>query len=289
MDEQAFVLTAGQPPGVGVPAAELARLTSAILADSLDEVGRRDQVLRPGLGPVWPGAQALGRARTVRFAPVGAAPVGAVPVGATPVDSAPVEAAPVEAVPVEIGAVETVPVDAVANAVDIDPPGVDRSGVDPSGADPYGPIMGFVDGLEPGDLAVVATGPDDRTGYWGELFSAAAIGRGAVGTICDGPVRDVAKVAALGYPVFAAGTRPVDFAGRMRVVETGGPVELAGVVIAPGDLVLADRDGVVVVPRDVIDPVLERALRRAGAEREVLRALLDGASLRQVWQRWGVL
>jgi len=267
-----------------VPAAELAPLTSAILADSLDEVGRRHQVLRPGLGPVWPGAHALGRARTVRFAPVDTGSVGTGSVGTGSVGTVSVEVAPGEAVPVEIGAVETVPVDTVpvdtvANAVDIDPPG----------ADPYGPMMSFVDGLEPGDLAVVATGPDDRTGYWGELFSAAAIGRGAVGTICDGPVRDVAKVAALGYPLFAAGTRPVDFAGRMRVVETGAPVELAGVVIAPGDLVLADRDGVVVVPRDVIDPVLERALRRAGAERDVLRALLDGASLHQVWQRWGVL
>ncbi len=272
-----------------MPAAELAPLTSAILADSLDEVGRRHQVLRPGLGPVWPGAHALGRARTVRFAPVdtgsvgtGSVDTGSVDtgsVGTVSVGTPPVEVAPGEAVPVDTVPVDTVPVDTVANAVDIDPPG----------ADPYGPMMSFVDGLEPGDLAVVATGPDDRTGYWGELFSAAAIGRGAVGTICDGPVRDVDKVAALGYPLFAAGTRPVDFAGRMRVVETGAPVELAGVVITPGDLVLADRDGVVVVPRDVIDPVLERALRRAGAERDVLRALLDGASLRQVWQRWGVL
>ena len=57
--------------------------------------------------------------------------------------------------------------------------------------DPYGAAMDFIDSLGPGTVAVIASGGDERTAYWGELFSASAKGHGAVGTVCDGPVRDV--------------------------------------------------------------------------------------------------
>lgn len=156
-------------------------------------------------------------------------------------------------------------------------------------ADPYADAMSFIDALTPGSIAVIATGPDDRTAYWGELFSAAAIGRGAVGTICDGPVRDTPKVRALGYPLFAVGARPVDFRARMRIVAAAQPVRCGGVVVAEGDLVVADADGVVVVPAAVEGAVLERAVARATAERSVLAELLAGARLREVWDRWHVL
>jgi 4-hydroxy-4-methyl-2-oxoglutarate aldolase len=156
-------------------------------------------------------------------------------------------------------------------------------------ADPYGDAMGFIDGLVAGSVAVIATGGDPRTAYWGELFSASAKGHGAVGAVCDGPVRDVAKIRALGFDVFASGSRPVDFRGRMRVVCSGEPVRCGGVVVEPGDLVIADDDGVVVVPAAVEVAALARAVARATAERSVLAELLDGASLREVWERWHVL
>jgi 4-hydroxy-4-methyl-2-oxoglutarate aldolase len=155
--------------------------------------------------------------------------------------------------------------------------------------DPYGDAMGFIDGLDGGSVAVIATGADARTAYWGELFSAAAKGHGAVGAVCDGPVRDVAKIRSVGFDVFAPGSRPVDFRGRMRVVSTGETVRCGGVLVAPGDLVLADDDGVVVVPAAVEAEVLTRAVARATAERSVLAELLEGASLREVWERWHVL
>ncbi len=155
--------------------------------------------------------------------------------------------------------------------------------------DPYGLAMSFIDTLTPGSIAVVATGEDERTAYWGELFSAAAGGHGAVGTVCDGPVRDVAKVRALGYDLFAPSCRPLDFRARMQVASMGQPVECGGVRVAPGDLVLADEDGVVVVPRTIESEVLRRAVERATAEHSVLEELIQGASLREVWERWHVL
>ncbi len=69
----------------------------------------------------------------------------------------------------------------------------------------------------------------------------------------------------------------------------GEPVECGGVPVAPDDLVLADEDGVVVVPQALEAEVLRRAIERATAERSVLEELLGGASLREVWERWHVL
>lgn len=156
-------------------------------------------------------------------------------------------------------------------------------------SDPYGAAMAFIDSLGPGTVAVIATGGDTRTAYWGELFSASAKGHGAVGTVCDGPVRDVAKILAVGYDVFAPSSRPVDFRARMRVVGSAEPVRCGGVLVAPGDLVVADGDGVVVVPQDAEAEVLALAVTRATAESAVLEELLAGASLREVWDRWHVL
>jgi regulator of RNase E activity RraA len=154
---------------------------------------------------------------------------------------------------------------------------------------PYNEFIAFMDGVQPGDVIVVATGSDGRTAYWGELFSAAAIGRRAAGVICDSYIRDRAKVTALGFPVFSVGTRPIDFRARMRVTGIQVPVSLGGVRVGPGDLVLAEDDGIVAVPADVIGPATELANTRAETESAVLQELLAGDTLGEVWRRHGVL
>ncbi|MGH3639475.1 MAG: RraA family protein [Mycobacterium sp.] len=155
--------------------------------------------------------------------------------------------------------------------------------------DPYREFIEFMDAMKPGDIAVIATAANDRTAYWGELFSAAAVGRGAVGAICDSYVRDTPKIAALGFPVFSAGSRPLDYRARMRVVATGEPVNCAGVLIEPGELMIADDDGIVAIPSVVEAEVVERANARAAAESEVLTDLLAGKTLGEVWSHYGVL
>ncbi|NUR84098.1 MAG: RraA family protein, partial [Nonomuraea sp.] len=138
-------------------------------------------------------------------------------------------------------------------------------------------------------VIVVATGGSARSAYWGELFSAAAKGRGAAGMVCDGYARDRAKVLALDFPVFALGTRPIDYRARMRVVAVQEPVTCAGVRVVPGDLVVAEDDGIVAVPGTVEAEVVSAANARARAESDVLTDLLAGASLREVWQRHRIL
>jgi 4-hydroxy-4-methyl-2-oxoglutarate aldolase len=156
-------------------------------------------------------------------------------------------------------------------------------------ADPYGEAIDFISAIQSGEIAVIGTGQSNESAFWGELFSAAAIGAGAVGVVTDGNLRDTGKIIGLGFPAFSLSRRPIDYRARMRVVETGGIVQLCGVQIAVGDLVLADDDGVVVVPQSREDEVLALARSRAAAESTVLAELLSGQTLRAVWDRHGIL
>jgi regulator of RNase E activity RraA len=155
--------------------------------------------------------------------------------------------------------------------------------------DPYGAAIDYLDTLKPGELAVVATGPNDISAFWGELFSAAAKGRGAMGMVCDGPLRDTESIIPLEFPVFCASMRPIDYKGRMRVAEVRGVVVCGGVEVHPGDAVMADEDGVAVVPAAQIYKVFEIANARAQSEKAVLKDLLAGKSVREVWDAYGVL
>lgn len=159
--------------------------------------------------------------------------------------------------------------------------------VDP--AKPYDDAIDLIDSIEPGEVVVIATGASNASAFWGELFSAAALGRGAVGMVTDGNLRDSDKIVPLGFPAFARSRRPIDYRGRMRISAVQEPVQIGGVRIAPGDLVGADDDGVVVIPAAVADHVLEFARARMSSETSVLTDLVAGATLREVWERYRVL
>jgi 4-hydroxy-4-methyl-2-oxoglutarate aldolase len=156
-------------------------------------------------------------------------------------------------------------------------------------SDPYGAAIDYISAIQAGEIAVIGTGESNESAFWGELFSAAAIGAGAVGVVTDGNLRDTDKIVGLEFPAFSLSRRPIDYRARMRVAETGGAVSVCGVSIAAGDLVLADDDGVVVIPRAHEDEVLTLARARAAAESTVLRELLAGETLRTVWDRHGIL
>jgi regulator of RNase E activity RraA len=155
--------------------------------------------------------------------------------------------------------------------------------------DPYGAGIDFLDTLAPGEVAVVATGGDCLSAFWGELFSAAAKGRGATGVVADGPLRDTQQVVGLEFPAFGQGSRPYDYKGRMRIEAIRVPVICGGVEVHPGDGIIADSDGVVVVPREHLEKVSELANARAATEKTVLQDLLSGKSVREVWNAYGVL
>ena len=207
------------------------RLTTAILSDSLDATGLRDQVLESRLAPLIAGSRIFGRAWTVAFEP----------------------------------------------------------STEDGPADPYGSAIDYISALRAGEIAVIAAARSNESAFWGELFSAAALGAGALGVVTDGNLRDTDKIAGLGFPAFSRSRRPIDYRMRMRVVHVGEPVQVGGVWIASGDLVMADDDGVVVIPQSAEAEVLRRARERAAGESTVLTELLAGQTLREVWDRHGIL
>src|SRR6478672_4183633 len=115
-------------------------------------------------------------------------------------------------------------------------------------ARPYELELQAVDTCRADDVLIAAAGSSMRSGLWGELLSTAARRSGCVGAIVDGAVRDVVKMTAMGFAVFARGTSPYDSLDRNRVVDVDVPVEIGGVLFSPGDLAIADVDGIAVVP-----------------------------------------
>jgi regulator of RNase E activity RraA len=146
-----------------------------------------------------------------------------------------------------------------------------------------------MDSLRPGDIVVHSTDYAETNAPWGELMSTVAKVRGAVGCICDSQIRDCLRIKALGFPVFCRGIRPLDSLGRGRVMAYDVPVRCGDVLVRPGELVFADFDGVVVVPQAVEDEVLQRAAEKAGRENASRDELLQGKSLREVYDRYGAL
>lgn len=154
---------------------------------------------------------------------------------------------------------------------------------------PYEVEIAFMDDLKPGDIAVTNTDFSLRNAPWGELMSTAAKCRGAAGAVIDSCVRDVKRIFETKLPVFAAAISPLDSAGRGRVVAYDQPVECGGVHVETGDLVVGDYDGVVIVPRSVEKDVLERAFEKAAKENVTRAELLQGRTLKEVYEKYGVL
>ena len=156
-------------------------------------------------------------------------------------------------------------------------------------ADPYGLEIEAIDSILPGEAVVVSTTGSVRNAPWGELLSTATQSRGGRGAVVDGLVRDVRKIETLGFPVFARGIKPVDSKGRGIVMDYSVPVECGGVLVSPGDLVVADYDGVVSVPPEVVPDAIRLATERVMKESSSRKELKTGAYLRDVYKKYGVL
>jgi regulator of RNase E activity RraA len=155
--------------------------------------------------------------------------------------------------------------------------------------DPYGVEIEAVDSLLPGEVAVIGTQKSQRNAPWGELLSTAAKARGARGAVVDGLIRDVRKIEAIDFPVFAAGVKPVDSMGRGIVTAYNVPVDCGEVLVHPGDLVFADYDGVVVIPGKMAEQVIAIAKQKVEREDGSRAELAQGAYLRDVYRKYGVL
>ncbi len=152
---------------------------------------------------------------------------------------------------------------------------------------PYGAEIDFIDSLSTGDVVVAHVGAE--AAFWGELFSAAAMNRGTRGAVVDGLIRDQSRIDELDFPVWARGAQPADSLGRISLLRADQPLQVAGVEVASGDLVIADRDGVVFVPRARVAEVVPLAIAKAGTESQAKQLLRTGVTLAQAWETFHVL
>lgn len=155
--------------------------------------------------------------------------------------------------------------------------------------EPYTVQIKAIDALQPGDVGVEAIGGITGAAFWGELFSNAALSRGARGMVMDGYHRDTRKILELGFPVFSTGSRPFDIAGRGQAVDFGCPIVCGGVRVNPGDIIFAEIDGIAVIPGEVADEVVTKAFEKVAKEDRAREDLRAGALLSEVWERHRVL
>ena len=146
-----------------------------------------------------------------------------------------------------------------------------------------------MDSLLPGEVYVGALGEAPPCALFGELFSTCAQARGATGAVIDGPVRDSGMIIAKPYPVFATAFCAADAAGRAEAIAHNVPITCGGVLVHPGDYILAEYDGVVVIPHQHIEAVLQPAEEKVQGENTVRAELAAGEKMRTVFERHGIL
>ena len=146
-----------------------------------------------------------------------------------------------------------------------------------------------VDACQPDDVMIAAAGGSTRSGVWGELLSTAASNRGCVGAIVAGAVRDVRQLREMNFPVFARSRCIYDSMNRQRAIDLDVPVQIDGVTFAPGDLVLADWDGIVVVPQEAEEEAIARAWQKVHDENVTRDAIRAGMKATEAYGKYGVL
>jgi 4-hydroxy-4-methyl-2-oxoglutarate aldolase len=138
----------------------------------------------------------------------------------------------------------------------------------------------LIDHSAPGSVIVICIDGFRDVAVWGGLMTAGAVVNGIEGAVLDGGVRDIEEIERdFGFPVFARSICPATTVGRFKTVAANVPVNVGGVNVNPGDLIIGDRDGVVVVPANLVEAVLKEAQDIENREREQTRLIRETKSL----------
>ncbi len=155
--------------------------------------------------------------------------------------------------------------------------------------EPYDAVIKCIDSLSP-DSILVTTGSDTfNVGIMGELTATALRVRKSRGAIVNGYTRDARKLIKMEFPTFAWGASPIDTTGRVRVVDYNIPIIIGGVKISQDDLIFADLDGIVVIPKNLEKEVIEEVIKRINTENIVRKELSEGKTMAEVWEKHRVL
>ena len=139
-----------------------------------------------------------------------------------------------------------------------------------------------IDAAEPGDVIVVDNGGRIDTSCWGGVLATGASGKGISGVVIDGACRDLDDCVELNFPVYARGTVVATARGRVQEEATNVMVQFGGVQVRPGDIVMGDKSGVVVVPAEWVDQVLDKAEQLFRKEEGMVAQIRAGKTMIEV-------
>lgn len=139
----------------------------------------------------------------------------------------------------------------------------------------YSPLLKMLGDITEGQV-IVSKANDDIAAHLGELSAETAKYRGCRGAVIYGGVRDTDYIINLGFPVFSRYTTPLDVLGRWQLLDYNCEIEIEGVVVRPGDFIVGDRDGVLVIPQEISDELLLKAEEVVNTENLVRKDILQG-------------
>ena len=161
--------------------------------------------------------------------------------------------------------------------------------VDTIPAEPYKLEIAAIDAMSAGDVLVVDAGHNRQSAFWGELLSTACRTKGVRGAVMSTCTRDLWALEKMEFPVFGVGRTPADSKGRIDVTAIGEPITIDGVAIAPGDYLLGDPDGVVIIPAAALDETLRIAQEKVSGENTVRDDLSNGMPVTEAFAKHGIL
>lgn len=153
---------------------------------------------------------------------------------------------------------------------------------------PFGLMFEALDDLKPNEV-YICSGSSPNYALWGGLMSTRAMKLGAAGAVLDGWSRDTNEVLNLNFPTFSFGGYAQDQGPRGKVMDYRVPIEIKGTRINPGDIIYGDRDGVLVVPKEVEREAFAGAIEKARGEQLVKKALENGMSTVDAFAKFGIM
>jgi regulator of RNase E activity RraA len=164
----------------------------------------------------------------------------------------------------------------------------DGGGRGPLSEGSFGLMFEALDDLKPGEI-YFATGWSLDYALWGGLMSTRAQHLSAAGAILNGYIRDTDEIRRLDFPVFSRGAYAQDQGVRGKVLDYRVQLRIGAVGIAPGDLIVADDEGVLVIPGEAEEEAIAAAFAKAATENEVARAIREGMSSQEAFRRFGIM
>ena len=152
----------------------------------------------------------------------------------------------------------------------------------------FGLMLEALDDLKKNEV-YICTGASPRYALWGELMSTRAVKLGAAGAVVDGYARDTKGILEMKFPTFCYGRYAQDQGPRGKVIDFRLPIEIQGVVIRPGDIVIGDIDGVCIVPQKDEVEIISLAIEKARGEKLVKKAIESGMSASEAFKKFGIM